>query len=99
VETNEIKLYSEGGRSGEDRKDNRRTITYDAIHSLGFLYAGQGKLVEAEQMYQRALQGKEKAWGPDHTSTLSTVNNLGNLYADQGKLVEAEQIYQRALQG
>jgi tetratricopeptide (TPR) repeat protein len=50
-------------------------------------------------MYQRALQGKEKALGPEHTSTLGTVNNLGLLYADQGKLVEAEQMFQRALQG
>jgi tetratricopeptide (TPR) repeat protein len=50
-------------------------------------------------MYQQALQGYEKAWGPDHTSTLDTVNNLAALYADQGKLVEAEQMYQRALQG
>jgi tetratricopeptide (TPR) repeat protein len=63
------------------------------------LYKTQGKLVEAEQMYQRALQGYEKAWGPEHTSTLDTVNNLANLYAAQGKLVEAEQMYQRALQG
>ncbi|KAL2042340.1 hypothetical protein N7G274_004829 [Stereocaulon virgatum] len=45
----------------------------------------QGKLVEAEEMYRRALDGKEKAWGLDHTSTLTgnTVNNLGLLYADQ----------------
>jgi hypothetical protein len=70
-----------------------------AYHNLGLLYADQGKLVEAEQMYQRALQGYEKAWGPEHTSTLGTVNNLGLLYADQGKLVEAKQMYQRALQG
>ena len=68
-------------------------------HNLGLLYANQGKLAEAEQMYQRALQGKEKAWGPEHTFTLDTVNNLGNLYVSQGKLVEAKQIYQRALQG
>jgi tetratricopeptide (TPR) repeat protein len=67
--------------------------------SLGYLYDAQGKLVEAEQMYQRALQGKEKAWGPEHTSTLDTVNNLAILYKTQGKLVEAEQMYQRALQG
>ena len=70
-----------------------------AYHKIAYLYADQGKLVEAEQMYQRALQGYEKAWGPEHTSTLDTVNNLANLYADQGKLVEAEQMYQRALQG
>jgi tetratricopeptide (TPR) repeat protein len=50
-------------------------------------------------MYQRALQGKEKAWDPEHTSTLDTVNNLGNLYTSQGKLVEAEQMYQQAIQG
>ena len=70
-----------------------------AFHSLGDLYADQGKLDEAEKMYQRALQGKEKAWGPDHTSTLDTVNNLGNLYKSQGKLDEAEKMYQQALQG
>ncbi|KAH6704326.1 kinesin light chain 1 [Leptodontidium sp. MPI-SDFR-AT-0119] len=68
----------------------------DDCHNLGLLYADQGKLVEAERMYQRALQGYEKAWGPEHTSTLDTVNNLGNLYKNQGKLVEAEQMYQRA---
>jgi Tfp pilus assembly protein PilF len=50
-------------------------------------------------MYQRALQGKEKALGADHTSTLQTVNNLGYLYSNQGKLAEAEKMYQRALQG
>jgi hypothetical protein len=43
-------------------------------------------------MYQRALQGKEKAWGPEHTSTLDIVNNLGLLYVSQGKLDEAEQM-------
>ncbi|KAK4097173.1 hypothetical protein N658DRAFT_561942 [Parathielavia hyrcaniae] len=50
-------------------------------------------------MYQRALEGKEKALGRDHTSTLDTVNNLGVLYADQGRLAEAESMYQRALEG
>ncbi|KAN0072834.1 HET domain containing protein [Elaphomyces granulatus] len=70
-----------------------------ALHRLGNLYKDQGKLDEAEKMYQRALQGKEKALGPDHTSTLDTVNNLGILYKFQGKLDEAEMMYQRALQG
>jgi tetratricopeptide (TPR) repeat protein len=68
-----------------------------AYYNLGVLYSDQGKLVEAEQMYQRALQCYEKAWGLDHTETLNTINNLGVLYSDQGKLVEAEQMYQRAL--
>jgi tetratricopeptide (TPR) repeat protein len=70
-----------------------------AYHNFGDLYKGQGKLAEAEEMYQRALHGKEKALGTEHTSTLQTVNNLGVLYSDQGKLAKAEEMYQRALQG
>jgi Tfp pilus assembly protein PilF len=52
---------------------------------------------EAEKMYQRALQGREKAWGPGHASTLGTVNNLSG--PSQGKMDEAEKMFQRALQG
>ncbi|EMD96375.1 hypothetical protein COCHEDRAFT_1167485 [Bipolaris maydis C5] len=92
---------AEGGSDGDvNEGKERKTILY-AIHLLGDLYADQGKLGEAEQMYQRALRGYEEALGPSHThtSTLDTVNNLGNLYADQGKLGEAEQMYQRALRG
>ncbi|EED12227.1 kinesin light chain, putative [Talaromyces stipitatus ATCC 10500] len=72
---------------------------WSAFHSLGNLYSDQGKLKEAETMYQRALAGYEKALGPDHTSTSDTVNNLGALYAVQGKLKDAETMYQRALAG
>ena len=50
-------------------------------------------------MYQRALKGKEKALGPNHTTTLNTVNSLGLLYAGQGRLKEAEEVYQRILKG
>ncbi|SLM37286.1 tetratricopeptide repeat domain protein [Lasallia pustulata] len=50
-------------------------------------------------MYRRALEGKEKAWGPEHTSTLETVNDLGVFYADRGKMAEAEAMYRRALEG
>ncbi len=71
----------------------------DACHQLGLLYSNQGKMKEAEDMYLRALTGKEKAWGPEHTSTLDTVNNLGALYWNQGKMKEAEDMYLRALTG
>ena len=70
-----------------------------ACHRLGDLYSDQGKMKEAEDMYLRALTGKEKAWGPAHTSTLNTVNNLGNLYKNQGKMKEAGHMYLRALTG
>ncbi|KAF1935898.1 hypothetical protein EJ02DRAFT_301526, partial [Clathrospora elynae] len=66
---------------------------------LGDLWAGRGKLAEAEQMYKRVLRGKEEALGPDHMSTLQTVGNIGKIYKEQGKQAEAEQMYERALQG
>ncbi|KAI9784312.1 MAG: hypothetical protein M1839_002373 [Geoglossum umbratile] len=70
-----------------------------AYSNLGYLFRNQSKLALAEQMYERALQGYEKALGAEHTSTLDTVNNLGALYIDQGKLALAEQMYERALRG
>ncbi|KAL5045966.1 hypothetical protein BDW71DRAFT_207950 [Aspergillus fruticulosus] len=76
-----------------------RINVYGALAGLGTLYYTQGKLKEAEEMYQQALAGYEKLLSPDHISTLNTVNNLGNLYRNQGKLKEAEQMYQRALAG
>jgi len=71
----------------------------DAIQMLGILYSDHSRLEEAEAMYQRALQGYEKALWRDHMSTLDTVGSLGILYNDQGWLEEAEAMYQRALRG
>jgi tetratricopeptide (TPR) repeat protein len=70
-----------------------------AYDTFGSLYMNQAKMEEAEEMYIRALRGKEEAWGPKHTSTLDTVNNLGILYKNQGKMKEAEEMYLRALNG
>ncbi|PLB45240.1 TPR-like protein [Aspergillus steynii IBT 23096] len=69
------------------------------LHSLGILYADQGRIEEAEKIYNRALQGSENARGPEHISTLNIANDLGYLYVDQGRLDKAEAMYDRALQG
>jgi tetratricopeptide (TPR) repeat protein len=85
--------------SGRFDGDEQCAVILEAIHLLGTLYKDQGKLGEAEKMYERALRGREEVLGPTHTLTLNTVNNLGNLYKDQGKLGEAEKMYERALRG
>ena len=54
-------------------------MTLDTVNNLGILYADQGKLAEAEAMYIRALQGKEEALGPKHTSTILTGKKKGDL--------------------
>lgn len=55
-------------------------------------------MMEVEDMCLRALRGKEKTRGPEHTSTLKTVDILGNLYAEQSKKLGAEEMHMRALQ-
>lgn len=50
-------------------------------------------------MYQRALEGYEKALGREHTSTLDTVNNLDLLFASQNAVNGAREMYVRALAG
>ena len=94
-------VYSMLQRYLQDAFKNREYLPSlsGACNQLGLLYSDQGKMKEAEDMYLRALAGKEKAWGPEHTSTLGTVNNLGVLYSDQGKMKEAEDVYLRALAG
>ncbi|KAK2591961.1 hypothetical protein QQS21_010333 [Conoideocrella luteorostrata] len=81
---------------GETVDNSSRTW---ALNRLGYLYIQQGKYGDANEIFQRALRGKERAVGIDDTSTLDTVNSLGALYADQGRLKEAEAMYERALQG
>ncbi|KAL9082422.1 MAG: hypothetical protein Q9165_008899, partial [Trypethelium subeluteriae] len=71
----------------------------EALHSVGSLYLFQRRLVEAKEMFQYALEGKEKAFGPKHISTLSTVNKLGRVYMVLNWFDKADEMFQRALQG
>jgi tetratricopeptide (TPR) repeat protein len=66
-----------------------RTASYLSEHA---------RYVEAEPLYQQALQICEQALGPEHPQVASPLNNLANLYSKQGRYVEAELLYQRALQ-
>jgi Tfp pilus assembly protein PilF len=81
---------------------SRHTLSRRESEKLGKitdLLTEQVQYKAAERIYLQVLAGKEKALGPDHTSTLETVHNLGVLYWKQGKLAEAERMYQRALAG
>jgi tetratricopeptide (TPR) repeat protein len=54
-------------------------------------------------MYQRALQGYEKALGLENVAryrpALTAIRNLGNLFAAQGHLDKAKEMYSRAFTG
>ena len=73
--------------------------TLTSVSCLGKVLDDQGKLTEAEPLYQRALKGREETLGLKHRDTLVSVNNLGELLVKQGLLDAAEPLYQRALKG
>jgi hypothetical protein len=50
-------------------------------------------------LHRRALEGREKALGPEHLDTLFSVSQLGPVFLSQGKYKEAEAMYQRQLEG
>ena len=54
------------------------------VNDIGILYKSQGKLTEAEQTYERALCGYERAFCEENTTTyipsLNTKWVLGALY-------------------
>ena len=62
------------------------------------LYESQGRYGEAEPLYRRALEARERVLGPEHPDTLTSVNNLAALYQAQGRYGEAEPLYRRALE-
>ena len=57
------------------------------MNQLGMLLKGQGKLMEAQPLLERALKGREETLGPMHPDTLKSVTNLAGLYQSQGKLM------------
>jgi tetratricopeptide (TPR) repeat protein len=96
------RLCIDGWIEEVDGSDKRRVVEGSTwpghLTCLGYLLKDEDRQ-RAVQMFQQALQGFEKARGPEHISTLDTVNNLGNLYKDLGRLNDAEKMYQRALDG
>ena len=56
-----------------------------------------GKYQSAIPLAQRALELKEKTWGPDHPNVATALNNLASLYRYDGQYALAESLYKRAL--
>lgn len=66
-------------------------------NGLGVLYMKVGRLSTAEKLFKQALEGREKAVGPDASSTAEIVNHLGALYTRNGHYDRAEEFLRRAL--
>jgi len=54
-------MYSRALAGYEKAWGSEHTSTLTTVNNLGHLYEKQGRLKDAEVMYNRALAGKEKA--------------------------------------
>ena len=62
------------------------------------MYKLQGRYDEAEPLYKKAVQLKEKILGKEHPDTLVSIGNLALLYRSQGRYGEAEPLLKQVLQ-
>jgi tetratricopeptide (TPR) repeat protein len=68
-----------------------------SLNDLADIYSAQGQYAEAEPLYKRTLQIKEKALGPTDLYVAPSLMGLADLYYKQGRYAEAEPLYKRAL--
>ena len=61
------------------------THTLVSANNLAKLLQAQGKLGEAEPLFRRTLEGRERQLGADHPSTLTSANNLALLLEAQAQ--------------
>ena len=65
---------------------------------LGSIFQDQEKLDEAEPLFRRSFEGREKALGAEHEDTQESMFSLGDLLSCQGNLDEAEVLCRRCLE-
>jgi tetratricopeptide (TPR) repeat protein len=68
-----------------------------SLYNLAILRRQQGELADAEQLYRRALEIRERRLGPTHPDVATTLNNLAALEAAQGNYDAAQPLLERAL--
>lgn len=68
-------------------------------NGLAIVYMKEGRLSTACTLFKQALEGHEKASGPEDRRTLEIVNHLGALEVLKGNFIAAERLLLRALAG
>ncbi|CZT09975.1 uncharacterized protein RAG0_14579 [Rhynchosporium agropyri] len=77
---------------------NSQDLTSQFI-SLANVYYYEGRYMNAETLYLRALTQRERTLGSDHESVLEVLQGLATVNRFQGKWDDSERLYKCALQG
>ncbi len=68
------------------------------LNKLALLCYSQGWYAEAEPLYQKALELRQRLLGEEHPDVAQSLSNLANLYYSQERYAEAEPLYLQALE-
>ena len=68
-----------------------------ALNDLARSYSAQGRYLEAEALYGRAITIAEKQLGLAHPHLATSLDNLALLYLAERRLGEAEPLFKRSL--
>jgi tetratricopeptide (TPR) repeat protein len=79
---------------GRDHIDVARSL-----NNLADLYQRQDRFADAEPIYKRALDIRERTVGADHPDTAASVNNLTSLYQAEGRTADALPLMERMMAG
>ncbi|MEM9453473.1 MAG: serine/threonine-protein kinase [Myxococcota bacterium] len=96
--------YVEGRQWGEmealplAQGSGEPTEVAESLSILGSVCLSQGEHEKAQEYYQRALELREKALGPEHPLVAATLDNLGGVYGGRGEYEEAKAYYERAIE-
>jgi hypothetical protein len=90
----EANLNEQEGMCGQLDK-----LTLGTLNELGWLYYLKGEYKISYDYLDRAREGREKAFGPDHGPTQHTWQNLAACLTQLGDYPRATELYEKALKG
>lgn len=66
--------------------------TAESMFNLASMYAGQGRLTEAEELQMQVVAIRKSALGEDYIETQKAISNLAATYGNQGRWKDAENL-------
>ncbi|KAF5838936.1 hypothetical protein DUNSADRAFT_1951 [Dunaliella salina] len=83
---------------GQRQTAGHHPHTFSALHKYALFLERKGRCVEAEKLYQEALEGRQDILGNKHIDTLQTLKCKADCLRKQGQLDLAEQLYRDVMQ-
>ena len=97
-------LLENAGASMDDTDDKQarilvrlRFLALNTRNSLAAAYEDAGRLVEAIQLFEQTLAGRERLLGPGDPETIRSRNDLARTYRDAGRVADAVPLIEQTL--